>query len=153
MEKVETLAWFDGDILPVQEIRVSPLAHSLHYGTGIFEGMRCYAQQGGGGGIFRLQDHLARLFDSARILGYEIPFSAQELALAAREVVRRNAMETAYLRPLAWLGEGQMGVAGGANPVHVMIAVCSAGSECRSGPTSAPRGTPRRSARRSRAST
>ena len=95
MAKVETLAWFDGDILPIQEIRVSPLAHSLHYGTGVFEGLRCYAQQGGGGGIFRLKDHLARLFDSARILGYEIPFSAEELAQAARDVLRK----TAWTRP------------------------------------------------------
>jgi branched-chain amino acid aminotransferase len=122
MQKVDTLAWFDGDILPVQEIRVSPLAHSLHYGTGIFEGLRCYAQKDGGGGIFRLQDHLARLFDSARILGYEIPYSAEELTEAVREVLKRNSMDTAYLRPLVFLGEGQMGVAGGANPVHVMIA-------------------------------
>jgi branched-chain amino acid aminotransferase len=123
MAKIETLAWLDGDILPVQEIRVSPLAHSLHYGTGVFEGIRCYTQEAGGGGLFRLQDHLARFFDSARILGYEIPYSAEELTRAAREVLRRNAMDTAYVRPLAWLGEGQMGVAGGANPVHVMIAV------------------------------
>jgi branched-chain amino acid aminotransferase len=123
MTKIETLAWLDGDILPVQEVRVSPLAHSLHYGTGVFEGMRCYAQEGGGGGIFRLQDHLARLYDSARILGYEIPYSAEDLGRAVREVLRRNRMDAAYIRPLAFLGEGQMGVAGGANPVHVLIAV------------------------------
>ena len=55
MPKIETTAWFDGELVPVQEIRVSALSHSLHYGTGIFEGLRCYAQTGGGGGIFRLR--------------------------------------------------------------------------------------------------
>jgi branched-chain amino acid aminotransferase len=128
MAKIETLAWMDGDFLPVQEIRVSPLAHSLHYGTGVFEGIRAYAQHKGGGGVFRLREHLERLYESARVVGYELPWKIDELVEATRQVLLRNRMETAYIRPLAWLGEGQMGVAGGANPVHVMIAVWNWGA-------------------------
>ncbi|MCZ6597221.1 MAG: branched-chain amino acid transaminase [Planctomycetota bacterium] len=123
MPKIETTAWFDGELVPVQEIRVSALSHSLHYGTGVFEGLRCYAQTGGGGGVFRLRDHVERLHASARVLGYEVPWSVDRLCEATCETLRANAMEAAYIRPLVWLGEGKMGVAGGDNPVHTMIAV------------------------------
>jgi len=123
MAKIETLAWMDGELLPVQDIRVSPLSHSLHYGTGVFEGIRCYAQTGGGGGVFRLREHLERLHMSARVLGYALPWTTERLTEATLETLRANKMDSAYIRPLAWLGEGAMGVAGGDNPVHVMIAV------------------------------
>ena len=123
MEKIETHAWLDGELKPLQDIRVSPLAHSLHYGTGVFEGIRCYTQPDGGGGVFRLRDHLERLHRSARILGYEIPWSADKLIAATLETLKANGMTGAYIRPLVWLGEGGMGVAGGDNSVHTMIAV------------------------------
>ncbi len=123
MEKIETLAWIDGEIVPVQEIRVSPLAHSLHYGTGAFEGIRCYAQEGGGGGVFRLREHVRRLRSSTAILGYEVPWSEDELVDAVLATLRANDMDSAYIRPLVWLGEGGMGVAGGDNPVRTMVAV------------------------------
>ncbi|MEM7308494.1 MAG: branched-chain amino acid transaminase [Planctomycetota bacterium] len=123
MDKIETLAWLDGEILPVQEIRISPLAHSLHYGTGVFEGIRCYEQEAGGGGVFRLREHMERLIVSARILGYEVPHSVDQLMEAAVQTLRENGMSSAYIRPLVWLDEGGMGVAGGNNPVRTMIAV------------------------------
>lgn len=123
MSKIDTLAWFDGRIQPVQEIGVSALSHSLHYGTGVFEGIRSYEQHDGGGGVFRLEDHLARLLTSVRILGYEVPWTKEQLIGATFETLRANKMSSAYIRPLVWLGEGSMGVAGGGNPVHTMIAV------------------------------
>ena len=123
MSKIETLAWFDGEIGPVQEIRVSPLAHSLHYGTGAFEGIRCYRQDSGGGGVFRLGDHMHRLEHSVRLLGYELPWTCEQLEAATLDTLAANGMDEGYIRPLVWLGEGQMGVAGGNNPVHTMIAV------------------------------
>jgi branched-chain amino acid aminotransferase len=123
MDKIETLAWMDGELGPIQELRVSPLSHSLHYGTGVFEGIRCYAQDQGGGGVFRLREHMERLHTSARVIGYALPWTVQQLADATLETLRANKMTSAYIRPLAWLGEGAMGVSGGNNPVHVMIAV------------------------------
>lgn len=120
---IDTIAWYDGELVPVQEIRVSPLDHALHYGTGVFEGIRSYPQDGGGGGVFRLPDHMQRLLDSARVLGMEIPWSRERLVEATLQTLRANGMEGAYVRPLAWLGEGEMGVGGGNNPVHTLIAV------------------------------
>ena len=115
-------AWFDGEILPLDEIRVSPLSHSLHYGTGVFEGIRAYEQASGGGGVFRLKEHLSRMFDSSRILGYEIPYDLDQLVQASLETLAANNMTEGYLRPLVWLGEGALGLAGGDNPVHTFIA-------------------------------
>ena len=123
MSKIETLAWHNGEICPVQEIRVSALSHSLHYGTGAFEGIRCYRQKSGGGGVFRLEDHMLRLEESCRMLGVELGWTVEQLCEATLETLRANSMEEAYIRPLVWLGEGAMGVAGGKNPVEVMIAV------------------------------
>jgi len=123
MSIIETLAWFDGKIAPVQDVKVSALSHTLHYGTGVFEGIRSYAQHGGGGGVFRLGDHIDRLLASSRILGYEVPWTHETLCSAAIEALKANGMDSGYIRPLVWLGEGQMGVAGGDNPVHTLIAV------------------------------
>jgi branched-chain amino acid aminotransferase len=128
MSKIETIAWMDGELVPIQDIRVSPLAHSLHYGTGVFEGIRCYAQTKGGGGVFRLREHLERMHMSARVLGYQIPWSVDRLVEATLAALRANKMDSAYVRPLAWLGEGAMGVSGGENPVHTLIAVWNWGA-------------------------
>lgn len=128
MASIDTLAWFNGEIVPLREIRVSPLAHALHYGTGAFEGIRCYEQKSGGGGVFRLQEHMERLHRSCRILGVEVPHSVDDLCSATLETLRANKLDAAYIRPLIWLGEGAMGVAGGGNPVHAMIAVWEWGS-------------------------
>lgn len=119
---ITTLAWFDGKILPIQDIRISPLSHALHYGTGVFEGIRAYEQKAGGGGIFRLKEHIDRMIDSAAVLGLELRYDRAELTAACRETLKANEMKEGYLRPLAWLGEGGMGVAGKNCPTHTMIA-------------------------------
>ena len=117
-----TTAWVDGALRPLADVRVSPLAHGLHYGTGVFEGVRAYLQEGGGGGVFRLREHTERLEQSARILGLELGYTVDELVAATLDVLRANSMEEAYVRPFAFLGEGGLGIAAGDNPVHVMIA-------------------------------
>jgi len=114
--------WMDGSFVPWDEAKVHVLTHTLHYGLGVFEGIRCYATEGGGSAIFRLDAHNRRLFDSARILGIRVPFGVDELADACVEAVRRNGFEECYLRPLVFLGDGEMGLAAD-NPVRVSVAV------------------------------
>ncbi len=120
MEKSSWI-WFDGKFVPWDEANVHVLTHTLHYGLGVFEGIRCYRGDDGRSAIFRLRDHNRRLFDSARILGLEIPFSEQEIDDACVETVRRNGLEECYVRPLVFLGDGEMGLAA-ENPVRVAIA-------------------------------
>ncbi|MAE76087.1 MAG: branched chain amino acid aminotransferase [Planctomycetes bacterium] len=124
MTSIQTLAWLNGEILPVQEVRVSALSHTLHYGTGVFEGIRCYRQNGSGrGGVFRLRAHMERLLESACVLGINVPWNIDHLCDATLEVIRANDFQECYIRPLVWLDEGEMGLAGGGNPVMTMIAV------------------------------
>ena len=115
--------WMDGDFVPYDEAKVHLLTHTLHYGLGVFEGIRSYDQEGGGGGIFRLHDHLVRLYDSAKMCHIKMPFPIDVLEAACVETLRRNGLTEAYLRPLVWLGEGQMGLGARGNQVHVAVAV------------------------------
>lgn len=121
MDLESSIVWFDGELVPARDARVSLLTHALHYGTGVFEGIRCYPQEGGGGGVFRLREHMDRLVRSAEILGIELSYESDELCIAALEVLVRNELEEAYVRPIAWMGAGAMGVAGGDNPVHAAV--------------------------------
>lgn len=121
MEK-GTWIWMDGDFVPWDEAQVHVLTHTLHYGLGVFEGIRCYATDGGGSAIFRLDAHNRRLFDSARILGMDIPFPVEQVAEACVEAVRKNGFPECYLRPLVFLGAGEMGLAA-QNQVRVSVAV------------------------------
>ncbi|MDG2303100.1 MAG: branched-chain amino acid transaminase [Candidatus Binatia bacterium] len=114
--------WMDGSFVPWDEAKVHVLTHTLHYGLGVFEGIRCYETEGGGSAIFRLDAHNRRLFDSARILGMKIPFEPADVANACVEAVRRNGFPECYLRPLVFLGDGEMGLAA-PNPVRVSVAV------------------------------
>ncbi|MGH8802548.1 MAG: branched-chain amino acid transaminase, partial [Casimicrobiaceae bacterium] len=113
--------WYDGKLVPWRDATTHVLTHTLHYGMGVFEGLRCY-QTPRGASIFRLHDHTERLFRSARIFGMKLPFSAEVLDDAQREVVRANALESCYLRPIAFYGSEAMGVAAKANPVRIAIA-------------------------------
>ena len=113
--------WLDGRFVPWGEANVHVLTHTLHYGLGVFEGIRCYRTDDGSSAVFRLPEHNRRLFDSAHILGLRIPYSREELAEACVETVRRNALDECYIRPLAFLGDGEMGLAA-TNPVRVAIA-------------------------------
>ena len=115
--------WFDGKLVDWEDARVHVLAHALHYGTGYFEGMRCYALADGRSAVFRLQEHIRRLADSGKILGFPLPYSVTELERATLEVIRANKLKECYIRPLAFLGFGEMGVYAPRNPVNVCIAV------------------------------
>ena len=103
------------------------LSHGLHYGTSIFEGVRCY-QTDSGPAIFRLNDHTKRLFESAHILGMAIPFSPAEISAAQCEAVSANNLQSGYIRPLAFYGAHALGIAANINPVHVVVAAWSWGT-------------------------
>lgn len=114
--------WYDGAMVPWREATTHVLTHTLHYGMGVFEGVRCY-KTAAGAAIFRLRDHTDRLFRSAQIFGMKIPFDKETLNEAQRECVRRNELESCYVRPLVFYGSHAMGVAARSNPVRVAIAV------------------------------
>lgn len=116
------LIWLDGAFVPWDEARVHVLTHTLHYGLGVFEGVRCYEGAGGRSAIFRLREHTERLFASAHILGLTIPFSPDRIDAACVETVSRNRLKSCYIRPLVFLGDGEMGLAASGNPVRVAVA-------------------------------
>jgi len=114
--------WMDGELVDWEDAKIHILTHTLHYGSGVFEGIRCYPTAQGGA-VFRLTDHMVRLFNSAKILMMEIPFSVEDLVEATKETIRSNNLDACYIRPLVYLGYGEMGL----NPlpctVNVSIAV------------------------------
>ncbi len=113
--------WYDGEMVPWRDATTHVLTHTLHYGMGVFEGVRCY-KTAEGPAIFRLADHTDRLFNSARIFGMKIPHERAALMEAQVECVRRNALDSCYLRPIVFYGSVAMGVAARSNPVRVAIA-------------------------------
>jgi len=115
--------WFDGKLVPWNEARVHVLTHSLHYGVAVFEGIRSYECAGGGSSVFRLKEHVRRLFNSAKIVHMKIPFTEEEILEAIIETLKVNKMTQGYIRPLSFIGEGAMGVHPGDNPVQTIIAV------------------------------
>ncbi|MGI8759676.1 MAG: branched-chain amino acid transaminase [Acidimicrobiales bacterium] len=114
--------WMDGELVDWDDATVHVLTHTLHYGTGVFEGIRAYATSEGPA-VFRLRDHIDRLFDSAKIFMIDIPFTAEELVEATKQTVRVNGLESCYIRPLVYLGYGEMGLNPLPCPVNVSIAV------------------------------
>jgi len=112
----------DGEFVAWDEAKVHVLTHTIHYGLGVFEGIRCYKTKNGSA-IFRLNEHVDRLFDSAHIFMMEIPFSKEEITLAIKETVKINKMRECYIRPLVYIGYGSMGVYPKGNPINVSIAV------------------------------
>ncbi len=119
--------WMDGAFVKWDEARVHILTHSMHYGTGVFEGIRCYKTDGGPA-VFKLQEHVERLFDSAHICQMQIPFTREAVAEAILETIRINKIEACYIRPLAYIGYGSMGIYPKDNPVQLSIAVWPWGS-------------------------
>ena len=111
----------DGKLVPWKEATVHVLTHSLHYGLGVFEGIRCYKGQTGTA-VFRLPDHVERLLGSARIVQMKIPFSHKEIEQAILETVRVNQLEEGYIRPIAFIGYGEMGLYVKENPIQLSIA-------------------------------
>ncbi len=114
--------WMDGEWVPFDEAKVHVLTHTLHYGLGVFEGIRCYETADGGLAIFRLDKHLRRLYDSAKICLMDIPVPVEALTEVCKEAVRRNGNKACYLRPLAFVGDGAMGLGTMDNEVRVMVA-------------------------------
>ena len=115
------LIWFDGEMVDWREAKTHVLTHTLHYGVGVFEGVRAYHGEQGTN-IFRLNDHTDRLFRSAHILGMDMPFSKEQLNQAQIDVVRANNLHSAYLRPLCFLGSEGMGLRADQLRTHVAIA-------------------------------
>lgn len=114
--------WMDGELVDWDDAKIHVLTHSLHYGTAVFEGIRAYPTKDGPA-VFRLRDHLARLDRSARMLLLDVPFDEEELALAVKDTVRASGLEECYIRPLVYLGYGEMGISTVSSKVKVSIAV------------------------------
>src|SRR5664279_2862127 len=110
--------WYDGKMVPWRDAKVHVLTHTLHYGMGVFEGVRAY-NTSQGPAIFRLQEHTDRLFRSAKILGMAMPYNKEELNEAQRAVVRENNLESAYLRPMCFYGSEGMGIRADNLKTHV----------------------------------
>jgi branched-chain amino acid aminotransferase len=127
LERSEVI-WLDGAFVPWDAAQVHVLTHTLHYGMGVFEGIRCYQTEDGRSAIFRLREHTRRLFASAHILNIKIPFTEDAIDAACLDAVRRNKLSECYLRPLVFLGEGEMGLHAVTNPVRVAIVVWPWGS-------------------------
>jgi branched-chain amino acid aminotransferase len=114
--------WMDGEFLAWEDAKIHILTHSLHYGLGVFEGIRCY-KTSRGSAVFRLKEHMRRFCDSAHIVGIKLPYDQDTLASAVTETIRANKVDACYIRPLAWLGYGSMGVNPSGAPVRCMVAV------------------------------
>ncbi len=114
--------WFDGDMVPWRDAKVHVLTHTLHYGLGVFEGVRAYETEEQGAAIFRLQEHTDRLYGSAKILNINIPYTKEQLNEAHKLVVRENGLHQAYLRPMVFLGSEGMGLRAEGLKVHVIVA-------------------------------
>ena len=113
--------WLDGEMVPWREAKVHVLTHTLHYGMGVFEGVRAYKTEQGPA-IFKLEEHTRRLFQSAHIMGMKMPYDEATLNQAQVDVVRENNLDSAYLRPLCFYGAEGMGIRADSLGVHVMIA-------------------------------
>lgn len=127
VQKLEKI-WMDGKLIPWDEANVHILTHSLHYGVGVFEGIRCYLCYNGKSAIFRLREHIDRLFDSAKIADLAIPFSKKDIIEACKETLKANNLKEGYIRPIVFIGEGVMGVHPGNNPIRVAIITWSWGA-------------------------
>ena len=114
--------WMDGELVPWGEAKVHVLSHALHYGSGVFEGIRCYETRRGAA-VFRLPEHIRRLFRSAHIYHMDVPYSQEAVIEAVKETIRANGLSSCYIRPLVFRGYGEMGLNPLTTPVNVSIAV------------------------------
>ncbi|MEX0822605.1 MAG: branched-chain amino acid transaminase [Rhodothermales bacterium] len=119
---MEHTIWFNGKLVPYEDATVHVLSHALHYGSSVFEGVRCYGTERGPA-VLRLREHMRRLIDSAKIHRMEIPYSLEELEDAVMHTIRESGLEACYIRPLAFRGAGPMGVNPLNNPIETVIAV------------------------------
>jgi branched-chain amino acid aminotransferase len=114
--------WLDGEFVDFDKANVHILTHTLHYGLGAFEGIRCYKRADGNSAIFRLSDHIRRLIESCKICMMDVPFTQEQIERACIETVKVNGFDSCYLRPVVFLGHGQMGLSATGNKVRVAIA-------------------------------
>ena len=121
MEKAE-LIWLNGEFVPWDEAKVHVLSHGLHYGTGVFEGIRAYETEHGPA-VFRHREHLERFARSAMLYHFELPRGIEEIRDAVHELIRRNGLRSCYIRPLAFRGYGEMGLYAQSAPIEMTIAV------------------------------
>jgi branched-chain amino acid aminotransferase len=119
--------WMDGKMVEWRDAKIHVLSHTLHYGCGAFEGVRAY-NTANGTAVFRLEEHTERLFNSAKILRMNVPFSKKEIMDVQREVVRANKLESCYIRPLVWIGDKKLGVSPKGNTIHLMVAAWAWGA-------------------------
>jgi branched-chain amino acid aminotransferase len=110
--------WMNGELVDWNDAKIHVLTHSLHYGSGVFEGIRCYKADRGPA-VFRLKEHMLRLHDSGKVYFMDIPYSVDELCAATKELIKANGLEECYIRPIAYRGYGEMGI----NPLNCPIAV------------------------------
>lgn len=113
--------WMDGKMVDWRDAKIHVLTHTLHYGMGVFEGVRAYETYDGRTAIFRLNDHTKRLLNSAKIFQLEVPYSLDDLEQAQKQVVKDNNLKSAYLRPLIWVGSEKLGIAATGNTVHTSV--------------------------------
>lgn len=119
--------WMDGELVDWRDAKIHVLTHTLHYGCGAFEGVRAY-NTANGTAIFRLQEHTDRLFNSAKILRMQLPFSKEQVNEAQKQVVKANKLESCYIRPLTWIGSQKLGVSPKGNQIHLMVAAWAWGA-------------------------
>ncbi len=119
--------WMDGQLVDWRDAKVHVLTHTLHYGCGVFEGVRAY-NTANGTAIFRLEEHTQRLLNSAKILRMTIPFTKEQIMQAQCDVVRANKLESCYLRPLSWIGSRKLGISPKGNHIHLMVAAWAWGA-------------------------
>ncbi|MBB3997934.1 branched-chain amino acid aminotransferase [Aureimonas pseudogalii] len=117
-DQLDGQIWFNGEFLPWKDAKIHVLTHGLHYASSVFEGERAY-----GGEIFKLREHTERLIASGKILGFDLPYSAEEIDAACNELLRRQGFADAYVRPIAWRGSESMGVSAQKNRINVAIAI------------------------------
>jgi branched-chain amino acid aminotransferase len=115
--------WLDGELVPFHAAQVHVLTHTLHYGVGAFEGIRSYRRADGRGAVFRLSDHIDRLFGSCQICTIDVPYTRAEIEKACVETMHANRMAEAYIRPIVFLGDGALGLGSLDNPVRTAVAV------------------------------
>ena len=127
MSDLKGKIWMDGNLVEWSDAKIHVLTHTLHYGTGVFEGVRAY-ETSNGPAIFRLEDHTNRLFESAKLIGMKIPYNAKELNDAQTQVVKINDLKNAYIRPMCFYGSEGMGLRADNLKVHTIIAAWDWGS-------------------------
>ena len=114
--------WMDGEFVALKDAKINVLSHVVHYGTAVFEGIRCYETENGPA-VFRLKEHVQRLFDSAKIYKMEIPFTQEEICDAIIDTIKENNLKGCYIRPITYRGFGALGVNPLSCPVNTTIAV------------------------------